>query len=122
MVLNKIKQRWGKFINPVPRGTTTFHGDMDKYRAAVNAKMKDAKGLNEKVEMEVDIKNLLDEIHKLNGELDTARKAMAKQYGKSAAKEVEYENRIKELEKQVSSMRVIGKEGDYNADMKGIKL
>ena len=155
-----------------------FNGDMDEYRAAVNANMTakmtmwdkvktnlfnrfiglDKKAMDEiktkavaKAEdqnktiftdpngntititgepgkdhgeaMEEYINNMQSENVKLKNELDTARKAMTNLHGKSAAKEVEYEDRIKDLERQIRGMRTIGKEkSDYDVAMKGIQL
>ena len=126
MMWDKIKQKWDKFNNPVPKGTTTFHGDMDEYRKAVNANiecspeqwdrwiddgftpMKDGKiNLTKEKIAEIirDRKKFKDDNARLNNELDTARSAMAKHIGKSRAKEMVYEERIKYLENKLKGMR-----------------
>ena len=120
-----------------------FNGDMDEYRAAVNANMtdnptmwgkvkkvcRDATRLDLSAEIndangitEVVIKDLQGQITELKVALDTARTAMANLHGKVAAREVEYEDRIKELETQITNERLIRKENDYDVDMKGIQL
>ena len=65
------------------------------------------------------LNNDLEETHDA---LETARTAMANLHGKVAAREVEYEDRIKDLERQIMGMRTIGKANDYDAEMKGIQL
>ena len=102
-----------------------FNGNMDEYRAAVNANMnKKSYGYGEVSpdKKELVMIRLADENERLKNELDTARKAMANLHGKVAAREVEYEDRIKELETQISNERLIRKENDYDVPMKGITL
>ena len=94
-----------------------FNGDMDEYRAAVNANMSCGPASDEDT-----IKKLMQDNAELTNALDTARKAMAKQYGKSAEREVELEKRIKELETQISNERLIRQANDYDVAMKGITL
>ena len=98
-------------------GRVEFNGDMDEYRAAVNANMSCGPASDEDT-----IKKLMQDNAELTNALDTARKAMANQYGKSAAREVELEKRIKELETQISNERLIRKANDYDVAMKGIQL
>ena len=105
-------------------GRVEFNGDMDEYRAAVNANMSCGPASDEDTikKLMYDNGDLSRDNAKLKNELDTARKAMAKQYGKSAEREVELENRIKELETQLSNERLIRKENNYDVPMKGITL
>ena len=105
-------------------GKVEFNGDMDEYRAAVNANMSCGPASDEDTikKLMYDNGNLSRDNAKLKNELDTARKAMANLHGKNAAREVEYEDRIKELETQISNERLIRKENDYDVPMKGIQL
>ena len=115
----------GKFMNPLPKGTTNFHGDMDSYRAAVNANMSViAETPEEEIRKHIDEKDILmRENAELKVALETSRQAMLNHLSKSRSKEEVYEERIKYLEMQLKGMRVISKDnGDYDAEMKGMVL
>ena len=117
MIWDKIKQKW---MNPIPKGTTTFHGNMDSYRASVNANMSDTPITpEEEIRKHIDEKDILmRENAELKVALETSRQAMLNHLSKGRAKEEVYEERIKYLEMQLKGMRVINKDnGDYDKEL-----
>ena len=134
-MLKKIRQCWDKFITPLPKGTTTFHGDMDKYREAVNYsneisdKMMILSKLNRTGLLEV-IKDLHKENDdykkdnkKLKNELDTARQAMVKMEKDNNFVRRLKDSRIECLEREVGLLKLVKNDNHkYTSEMKGIRL
>ena len=119
-----IKDRWDSFMNPIPKGTTNFYGDMDMYRARVNS---DAALKNmSRLEMSVLMKSVMEEnerLGKYNQEVNIEKQKLIK----IADELVEIVNALKEdnveLESKVRNMSVLNKENaNYDADMKGMVL